>query len=147
MRCNGVELNVEQAGEGRPVLLLHGFPDSAQLWRNQIPVLAEAGHHVIAPDLPGYGASEAPGEVEAYSLQNVVKGVVELLDQLGIERTAVVGHDWGAAAAWGMASLVPDRVERLVALSAPRRAAHARADAELLVHAALPVPRGRGAAE
>ena len=117
MRCNGVELNVEQAGEGGPVLLLHGFPDSAQLWRNQIPVLAQAGHHVIAPDLPGYGASEAPGEVESYRLQNVVKGVVELLDQLGIERTAVVGHDWGAAAAWGMASLVPDRVERLVALS------------------------------
>ena len=117
IRCAGIELNVEQAGDGKPVLLLHGFPDSHDLWRNQIPALAEAGHRVIAPDLLGYGESEAPAELDAYRLKNVVAGLVELLDELGVERTAVVGHDWGAATAWGMASFLPDRVERLAVLS------------------------------
>lgn len=117
IRCAGVDLHVEQAGEGRPVLLLHGFPDSHELWRNQVPALAEAGHRVIAPDLPGSGQSEAPGEVDSYRLQNVVKGLVELLDQLEVDKAAVVGHDWGAATAWVLAAMVPDRVDRLVALS------------------------------
>lgn len=117
VRCAGVELNVEDSGEGRPVLLLHGFPDSHRLWRHQAPALAEAGFRVIAPDLPGYGESEAPGEVDSYRLQNIGLGLIELLDQLGVERTAVVGHDWGAATAWGLAALAGDRVDHLVALS------------------------------
>ena len=117
IRCAGVELHVEEAGEGRPVLMLHGFPDSHALWRDQIPALADAGHRVIAPDLPGYGESETPAELDAYRLRNVVKGLVELLDQLRVESTAVVGHDWGAATAWGLAALEPDRVDHLAALS------------------------------
>ena len=108
---------MEEAGEGRPVLMLHGFPDSHALWRDQIDALAAAGHRVIAPDLPGYGESETPAELDAYRLRNVVRGLVELLDQLGVESTAVVGHDWGAATAWGLAALVPDRVDHLAALS------------------------------
>jgi pimeloyl-ACP methyl ester carboxylesterase len=117
IRCAGVEVHVEQAGEGRPVLLLHGFPDSHVLWRNQIPALAAAGHSVVAPDLPGYGRSEAPGDVDSYRLQNVVQGLVELLDQLGIESAAVAGHDWGAAAAWVLAAYAPERVDHLAVLS------------------------------
>ncbi|HLM27827.1 MAG TPA: alpha/beta hydrolase [Thermoleophilaceae bacterium] len=116
-RCAGVNLHVEQAGEGRPVLLLHGFPDSHRLWRNQVPALVDAGHRIIAPDLPGYGDSEAPGEVADYRFRNLVRGLAELLDQLGVERTSVVGHDWGAALAWGFTALAPERVDHLVALS------------------------------
>ncbi len=108
---------MEEAGEGRPVLLLHGFPDSHALWREQIPALVDAGHRVIAPDLPGYGESETPAELDGYRLRNVVKGLVELLDKLEVESTAVVGHDWGAATAWGLAAFVPDRVDHLAALS------------------------------
>jgi len=108
---------VEEAGEGRPVLLLHGFPDSHALWRDQIPALVDSGHRVIAPDLPGYGESETPAQLDAYRLRNVVMGLVELLDKLEVESTAVVGHDWGAATAWCLAAFVPDRVDHLAALS------------------------------
>ncbi len=112
-----IELSVVDAGVGEAVLLLHGFPDSARLWREQIPPLLEAGFRVIAPDLRGFGRSVAPEGVEAYGLPIVLNDVVALLDALGVERANVVGHDWGAAAAWGLAALRPDRVERLVALS------------------------------
>jgi pimeloyl-ACP methyl ester carboxylesterase len=104
-------------GEGRPVVLLHGFPDSGRLWRHQVPVLAEAGHQVIVLDQRGYGRSDKPDEVDAYSLLFLAGDVVAVLDQLGIERAHVVGHDWGAAVAWGLGSMVPDRVDQLVALS------------------------------
>src|SRR3954451_18246245 len=104
LHCNGVELNVVESGEGSPVLLLHGFPDSHRLWRKQIPALASSGHRVIAPDLPGYGESEAPAEVERYRLRNLLKVVTDLLDQLALQRVSLVGHDWGAALAWGYAA-------------------------------------------
>jgi len=112
-----IELNVIDHGEGDAVLLLHGFPDSAQLWRRQIPALRDAGFRVIAPDLRGFGQSDAPEGAESYGLAAVVGDVVALLDAGGVERAHVVGHDWGAAAAWGLGALLPDRVERLVALS------------------------------
>ena len=65
---DGVGINYEVAGEGRPVVLLHGFPDSGACWRSQVPVLTAAGFQVIVPDLRGYGDSDKPSEVEAYSL-------------------------------------------------------------------------------
>ena len=114
---NGIELNVAQAGSGTPVLLLHGFPDRWQLWRHQIPVLAAAGYHVIAPDLRGYGESSRPVEVSDYRVATLVRDVTALLDELGIERAAVVGHDWGAGLAWSLALAAPERVERLTVLS------------------------------
>lgn len=112
-----IELSVLDAGEGEPVLLLHGFPDSARLWRRQIPALLDAGHRVVAPDLRGFGDSDAPAGAESYGLQAAARDLVALLDRLGLERVSVVGHDWGAGVAWGMAALLPDRVERLVVLS------------------------------
>jgi pimeloyl-ACP methyl ester carboxylesterase len=117
LRLNGLDYNVVEAGEGPPVLLLHGFPDSWRLWRHQIPALAEAGHRVIAPDLRGFGETARPAEVEAYKLRALVGDAVGLLDELGVERAAVVGHDWGAMVAWRVAMFAPDRVERLVAVS------------------------------
>jgi pimeloyl-ACP methyl ester carboxylesterase len=113
----GVGIEYEVTGVGRPVVLLHGFPDSGRLWRYQVPALVDAGFQVIVPDLRGYGLSDRPTEVESYSIPFLVGDVLGLLAQQGIEKPHVVGHDWGAAVAWAMASLVPDRVDHLVALS------------------------------
>jgi pimeloyl-ACP methyl ester carboxylesterase len=99
------------------VLLLHGFPDCWRLWRHQLPALAEAGHRVIAPDLRGFGETDKPGEVGDYKMRTLVGDAVGLLDALGVDRAAVVGHDWGAGLAWMLATFAPDRVSRLVAIS------------------------------
>ena len=115
--ANGVGIEYAITGQGRPVVLLHGFPDSGRLWRHQVPALANAGFQVIVPDLRGYGKSDKPEAVEAYSLLSLAGDVLAVLDSLGIDRAHVVGHDWGAALAWGLASLAPDRVDHLVVLS------------------------------
>ncbi|MGI9648737.1 MAG: alpha/beta fold hydrolase [Acidimicrobiia bacterium] len=118
---NGIELAVTEAGAGYPVLLLHGFPELAHSWRYQVPVLAQAGFHAIAPDLRGYGSSDRPAEIKAYGLLTLVEDVIGLLDSLEYEKAAVVGHDWGAIVAWTTAILHPERVERLVSLNVPYR--------------------------
>ena len=114
---NGVGIHYEVTGEGRPVLLLHGFPDSGRLWRNQVPALADAGFKVIVPDLRGYGKSDKPAEVEAYNILYLAGDVGAVLDDAGVDRVHVVGHDWGAAVAWAIGAMVPDRVDHLVTLS------------------------------
>ena len=114
---NGVGIEYEVTGQGRPVVLLHGFPDSGRLWRHQVPALAAAGFQVIVPDLRGYGASGKPEAVESYSLPALAGDVMAVLADLGIGRAHVVGHDWGAALAWGLASLAPGTVDHLVVLS------------------------------
>jgi pimeloyl-ACP methyl ester carboxylesterase len=113
----GIDIHFEVTGEGRPVVLLHGFPDSGRLWRHQVGALASAGFQVIVPDLRGYGSSGKPTGVEDYSFLLLAGDVLAILDHLGAERAHVVGHDWGSALAWIMGSLVPDRVDHLVALS------------------------------
>jgi len=114
---DGVGIEYEVIGEGRPVILLHGFPDTGRLWRHQVSALADAGFKVIVPDQRGYGASDKPTEVDAYHLAFVATDVAAVLDHAGVDRAHVVGHDWGAAAAWLFASLSPERVDHLVALS------------------------------
>lgn len=114
---NGVGIEYEVAGEGWPVVLLHGFPDSGRLWRHQVPALAGAGFKVIVPDLRGYGRSDKPAEVEAYTMDLLVGDVLAVLDDADVERAHVVGHDWGAGVAWATALVAGERVERLVALS------------------------------
>ncbi len=114
---NGVNLEVHVEGEGRPVVLLHGFPDSHRLWSKQVPALVGAGFQVIVPDQRGYGASDKPADVDAYSLPFLAIDVTAVLEALDIERAHVVGHDWGAAVAWGVASFAPERVDHLVAMS------------------------------
>jgi pimeloyl-ACP methyl ester carboxylesterase len=117
VRVADVNLHVVDEGSGPPVLLLHGFPDSSRLWRHQIPALVDAGFRAIAPDLRGFGESDKPTQMEAYSLPLVLEEIVRLLDALGIHRTNVVGHDWGAAIGWLLASHYPGRVYRLMAVS------------------------------
>jgi pimeloyl-ACP methyl ester carboxylesterase len=123
INVNGVSLYVEDRGEGAPVLLMHGWPDSGRLWRYQVPFLVANGFRVIAPDMRGFGRSERPAEVAGYRLRNVVGDVSALLDHLGIETAYVVGHDWGAAVAWLTAMLCPARVRKLTAISVPHLSA------------------------
>jgi pimeloyl-ACP methyl ester carboxylesterase len=123
----GYATEFEVTGAGQPVLLLHGFPDSGNLWRHQVPVLAVAGYQLIVPDLRGYGHSAKPADVDAYGLLHLAGDVIGILDQLGIDRAHVVGHDWGAALSWLLAAFQPDRVDHLVALSVGHPAAFAAA--------------------
>src|SRR6201995_4165189 len=101
VEVNGTGIEYEVTGEGPPVVLLHGFPDSGRLWRHQVPALADAGFRVIVPDLRGYGRSDKPEAVEAYSLMTLAGDVMAVLGERGVGKAHVVGHDWGAALAWG----------------------------------------------
>jgi pimeloyl-ACP methyl ester carboxylesterase len=114
---DGVGIEYEVTGEGRPVILLHGFPDSGRLWRNQVPALVDAGFQVITPDLRGYGASDKPEGVDPYHLLMLASDVTAVLDDVGVAKAHVVGHDWGSALAWVVATFLPDRVDHLVAMS------------------------------
>jgi len=116
-----VELFVTEAGppDGPLVVLSHGFPELAYSWRHQLPALAAAGYHVLAPDQRGYGRSSAPAELADYDILHLTGDLVALIDRTGAERATVVGHDWGAFVVWAMAQLQPDRVNGVAALSVP----------------------------
>ncbi len=118
---NGVTLRVTEAGErGAPVVLLaHGFPELAFSWRHQIPALAEAGFHVLAPDQRGYGGSSRPDEIAAYDIAALTGDLVGLLDDVGAQRAIWIGHDWGGPVVWSAAQLHPDRVAGVAGLSVP----------------------------
>jgi pimeloyl-ACP methyl ester carboxylesterase len=118
---NGVQLRVIEAGDrGAPVVVLcHGFPELAYSWRHQIPVLAEAGYHVLAPDQRGYGGSSRPKAIEAYDIHQLTADIVGVLDDVGAERAVWIGHDWGAVVVWNAPLLHPDRVAAVGALSVP----------------------------
>jgi pimeloyl-ACP methyl ester carboxylesterase len=118
---NGVQLRVIEAGDrGAPVVVLaHGFPELAYSWRHQIPVLAEAGYHVLAPDQRGYGGSSRPDAIDAYNIHELTADLVGVLDDVGAERAVWIGHDWGAIVVWNAPLLHPDRVTAVAALSVP----------------------------
>jgi len=118
---NGVRLRIFEAGNlGDPlVVLAHGFPELAYSWRHQIPVLAQAGYRVMAPDQRGYGGSARPEAVEAYDIHALTGDLVGLLDDADAERAVFVGHDWGAMVVWHTALLHPERVRAVIGLSVP----------------------------
>ena len=116
---NGVQLHVAEAGEGRPVILCHGFPESGYSWRHQVPALAAAGYRALAPDQRGYGDSSRPSAVADYGIRQLCEDLLGLLDDIGEERAVFVGHDWGALIVWDLATLYPDRVEAVVGVSVP----------------------------
>ncbi|MDZ4269936.1 MAG: alpha/beta hydrolase [Mycobacterium sp.] len=121
VQTNGVSLRVTEAGEpGAPVVVLcHGFPELAFSWRHQVRALAEAGYHVLAPDQRGYGGSQTPEAVDAYTDTELSADVVGLLDEVGAEHAALVGHDFGAVVAWTAPLLHPDRFAAVAGLSLP----------------------------
>lgn len=116
---NGIKMHIAEAGAGPPVLLLHGFPELWYSWRHQLPALAEAGYHAIAPDMRGYGRTDAPQPIEAYNMRNMTADIAGLLDAIGERSAVVVGHDWGSPIAWHCALLYPDRFPGVVAMSVP----------------------------
>ncbi len=119
--------------DGRPVLLLHGFPETAASWSAVTPLLAEANLRTYAPDQLGYSPGARPDEVGAYSAQNLAQVTCDLMTALGLPRADVVGHDWGANVAWSLAAWHSDRVRSLTAVSVPHPAAYTaafRADPE-----------------
>ncbi len=113
--------------DGPLVVMLHGFPQSSYEWRQQMPVLAEMGFRVIAPDQRGYSPGARPEAVEAYTVPQLVGDVVGIVDALGYDAFHVVGHDWGAAIAWYVGLMHPERVLSLVAISVPHPFAFAQA--------------------
>ncbi len=155
MQTNGVTLRVLEAGQpGAPaVVLLHGFPELAFSWRHQVRALAAAGFHVLAPDQRGYGGSDKPPQIEAYTVAELSADVVGLLDEIGAEQAAMVGHDFGAVVAWAAPLLHPHRVPRGRRAEPAAGAAPAGADdagvppafrGPLLLRPLLPAARTRG---
>ncbi len=119
---NGVELEVFEAGRqnvGKPIVLCHGWPEHAFSWRHQVPVLVEAGYHVIVPNQRGYGNSSSPTEVTDYDIEHLSGDLLALLDHYGYEDAIFVGHDWGAFVVWGLTLLHPNRVNKVINLSLP----------------------------
>lgn len=121
IHVNGVDLQVMEAGDPTApcVILSHGFPESAHSWRHQIPVLADAGYHVLAPDQRGYGFSSAPKNVADYGIQNLTGDLIGLLDATDHETASFVGHDWGAFVVWETGRLFPSRCNSVVGVSVP----------------------------
>jgi len=96
IRANGIDVHIAEMGRGPLVVLLHGFPDLGYAWRHQLEALADAGYHAVAPDLRGYGETDAPAAVEDYSMFKMIGDVVGTLDALDARTAVLVGHDWGA---------------------------------------------------
>ena len=116
---NGVELEVFQAGAGKPLVLCHGWPEHAYSWRHQIVPLVNAGYHVIAPNQRGYGKSSQPAEVTDYDINHLTGDLVALLDHFGYDDATFVGHDWGAIVVWNLAMMHKERVAGVINLSVP----------------------------
>jgi len=119
VRTNGINMHVAEAGVGKPVVFVHGFPELWRSWRKQMPVVAEAGYRAVAPDMRGYGQTDAPAPITDYDVHHLCGDLCGLLDDLGVDKAFFVGHDWGAWAMWFMTLLHPDRVAALVNISVP----------------------------
>ena len=115
--AGGLRMHVVEAGppDGDPVLLLHGWPQNWYQWRHQIPALAAAGYRVIAPDLRGFGQTEATPR--GYEKENMATDVLNLMDAMGLERVKLLAHDWGGWIAFILCTRAPERFEKYVALN------------------------------
>ncbi len=116
---NGIRMHVAEAGEGFPVVFCHGFPELWYSWRHQLHALADAGYRAIAPDMRGYGETDAPADPAQYTMKVLCADMAGLLDALGLERAVFVGHDWGGAVVWQMGLRYPGRVAAIVGLNTP----------------------------
>ena len=119
VETNGINMHIAEQGEGPLVILCHGFPECWYSWRHQLPALADAGYHVVAPDQRGYGQTDRPEEIEAYHILELTGDIVGLVHALGEERATIVGHDWGAPVAWHCGLLRPDLFHTIGLLSVP----------------------------
>jgi pimeloyl-ACP methyl ester carboxylesterase len=117
--ANGIDIFFREQGGGPLVVLCHGWPELSYSWRHQIPALAAAGFHVVAPDMRGFGKTSAPMEIEAYSIFDLVGDMAGLVTALGAKQAVIVGHDWGAPVAWHAAMFRPDMFTAVAGLSVP----------------------------
>jgi pimeloyl-ACP methyl ester carboxylesterase len=129
LSVNGFTFSGLQSGPsaGRPVLLLHGFPQTSWSWRHQLEALENAGHRGLAFDQRGYSSGARPPDVSDYRVEELVVDALSVADSQGWEAFDVVGHDWGAVVAWALAGIHPDRIKTLTAVSVPHPAAFASA--------------------
>jgi len=121
VEANGIRMHIAEQGAGPLVVLCHGFPEAWYSWRHQLPALAAAGFHAVAPDMRGYGQTDRPREIDQYTLLHLVGDMVGLLHALGEESAVIAGHDWGAPVAWHAALLRADRFRAVIGLSVPFR--------------------------
>jgi pimeloyl-ACP methyl ester carboxylesterase len=121
IEANGIRMHVAEAGAGPLVLLCHGFPESWYSWRHQLGALAAAGFRAVAPDMRGYGRSDRPEAIDAYTLLHLAGDMLGLVDALGADTAVIAGHDWGAPVAWHAALWRPDRFRGVIGLSVPFR--------------------------
>ncbi len=119
--ANRIRMHLAERGAGPLVLLCHGFPEGWYSWRDQLAALAAAGYHAVAPDMRGYGRTEAPPEISSYTIMDIVGDMVGLVGALGESKAVIVGHDWGANIAWHAALFRPDMFPAIAALSVPFR--------------------------
>ncbi len=121
------DVRVDGPDDGRPVLLLHGFPETSLSWAAVTPKLTAAGLRTYAPDQLGYSPGARPAEVDAYAMPNLAQVTADLMTAMDVPRVDVVGHDWGANVAWCLAAWHPDRVRSLTAVSVPHPSAYTAA--------------------
>lgn len=119
IETNGIRMHYVEAGAGPLVVMLHGFPESWHSWRHQLPALAAAHFHAVAPDLRGYGRTDQPSALEAYDIFHLTGDIVGLVNALGAESAVIVGHDWGAVIAAYLALFRPDLFHAVALLSVP----------------------------
>ena len=119
LQVNGIRMRVAEQGSGPLVLFCHGWPESWYSWQAQLAAVAAAGYRAIAPDMRGYGGTDAPPDVEQYTMLHLVGDMVDLVKVLGEKQAVIVGHDWGAPVAWNAAMLRPDLFRAVVGMSVP----------------------------
>lgn len=117
IESNGISMRIVEAGSGPLVILVHGWPESWYSWRHQLRPLADAGYHVVAPDMRGYGGSARPPNIEDYDILQLTADVAGIVAAVGDTRAIVVGHDWGAPIAWQSALLYPEIFTAVVGMS------------------------------
>jgi len=119
LAVNSIEMFLLEQGTGPLVVLCHGWPELSYSWRHQIPAIAAAGYHVVAPDMRGFGETTAPEDIGAYTILDHVGDMVALVAALGEKQAVIVGHDWGAPVAWHAAMFRPDMFRAVAGLSVP----------------------------
>ncbi|KAK1440440.1 hypothetical protein QVD17_06267 [Tagetes erecta] len=121
LRVNDINMHIAEKGQGPIILFLHGFPELWYTWRHQIHAFAAFGYHCVAPDLRGYGDTDAPKAVTSYTCFHVVGDLVALIDSLDVESVYLVAHDWGAMIGWYLCMFRPEKVKAYACMSVPYR--------------------------
>jgi pimeloyl-ACP methyl ester carboxylesterase len=121
LAVNGIQMHVAEQGSGPLAICCHGWPELGYSWRHQIPALVQAGYRVVVPDMRGFGKTEAPHDIDQYSILHMVGDIVALVYALGEKQAVIIGHDWGAPVAWTCAMVRPDVFPKVIAMSVPHR--------------------------